>query len=99
MSRQTKLLTERHWIMNLEDTIGCQPDIPVCAVCGKNVQHDRGFARANHQGIMVNLCCPLCIETFMKNPASYMARLFKNELLYDLKPAVKKQRCGPAQPT
>ena len=44
----------RNPLMNLEDIIGYQPDIPVCAVCGKNVQRDRGFARVNHAGTMVN---------------------------------------------
>lgn len=75
--------------MNLEDTIGYQPDIPVCVVCGKNVQGDRGFARINHNGTMVNLCCPLCLETFQKDATPHIARLIKNELFQDLKTSVK----------
>ena len=54
--------------MSIEDTIGYQNDIPACVVCGKNVQGDRGFAKISHNGIMVNLCCPHCMETFEKTP-------------------------------
>jgi hypothetical protein len=71
--------------MSIEDTIGYQPDIPVCAVCGRNVQGERGFSRINHGGTLVNLCCPLCLETFQKNPSQYTARLFHQEILHDLK--------------
>ena len=65
--------------MSLEDTIGCQNEDPSCAVCGKNVTHGGGFSRINHKGVMVNLCCPLCLETFQKDPKPYMARLAKVE--------------------
>lgn len=73
--------------MSIEDTFGYQNDAPVCVVCGKNVQGDSGFARINHKGTMVNLCCPLCLETFQKDPFPYMARLTKVELFRDLKKA------------
>lgn len=63
--------------MSIEDTIGYQNDIPSCIVCGKNVTHGGGFARINHKGTMVNLCCPLCMEAFEKDPAPHMARLAK----------------------
>ncbi len=65
--------------MSIEDTIGCQNEAPSCAVCGKNVQRGGGFARINHKGLMVNLCCPLCLETFQKDPEPYTARLAKVE--------------------
>ena len=71
--------------MSIEDTIGFQHDTPECVVCGKNVQGDRGFARISHKGIMVNVCCPHCLETFQNDPATYMARLSKNELYQALK--------------
>lgn len=73
--------------MNIEDTIGYQNAASVCVVCGKNVQDDRGFARINHGGTMVSICCPLCVETFQNNPFPYMARLTKVELFRDLKKA------------
>ena len=63
--------------MSIEDTIGYQNDTPACVVCGKNVQGDRGFARINHKGTMVNLCCPHCMETFEKDTEPDMARLRK----------------------
>ena len=65
--------------MSIEDTIGYQNDAPACVVCGKNVEHGGGFARINHRGIMVNLCCPHCMETFEIDPGPHMARLAKIE--------------------
>ena len=63
--------------MSLEDAIGYQNETPSCIVCGKNVERGGGFARVNHKGIMVNLCCPGCMETFSKDPEPHMARLRK----------------------
>ena len=71
--------------MNIEDTIGFKHEIPTCVVCGKNVQGERVLARINHQGTMVNLCCPLCLDTFQNDPAPYMARLIKCEYYQALK--------------
>ena len=75
--------------MSIEDTIGSQNEAEACVVCGKNVQSDRGFAKINHGGVMVNLCCPHCLETFEKDPSPHMARLAKNESYRDLKNAKK----------
>jgi hypothetical protein len=75
--------------MSIEDTIGYQPDNPVCVVCGKSVKGERVFARLNQNGMMVNLCCPLCLDAFQKNPFPYIARLVKVELFQDLKPPTK----------
>ncbi len=71
--------------MSIEDTIGCQNEAPSCVVCGKNVERGGGFARINHKGLMVNLCCPLCLETFQKDPERYTARLAKVEVFRTLK--------------
>jgi len=65
--------------MSLEDTIGSQDEVPSCVVCGKNVTQGGGFARINHKGTMVNLCCPHCMETFEQDPLPHMARLAKIE--------------------
>ena len=65
--------------MSMEDTIGYRQNIPACAVCGKNVQGGGGFARVNRGGRMVELCCPLCLETFEKEPAPYLGRLEKGD--------------------
>ena len=45
-----------------------------CAVCGKSVGHNEGFSHLNIEGEMIALCCPLCFETFEKEPAKYLSR-------------------------
>jgi hypothetical protein len=80
--------------MSLEDTIGCQNEVPSCVVCGKNVTHGGGFSRINHKGIMVNLCCPLCLETFQKDPQPFMARLAKIEIFRTLNPQAEPGKIG-----
>jgi hypothetical protein len=75
--------------MSIEDTISYQDGVPACVVCGKNVEHGGGFAKINHGGIMVNLCCPHCMETFEKDPGPHMARLAKVEQYRALKQAKK----------
>jgi hypothetical protein len=61
----------------IEDTIGSENNAETCVVCGKGVQGGAGFSRVNHGGNMVNLCCPLCLETFEKDPTPYMKRFAK----------------------
>jgi hypothetical protein len=63
--------------MSIEDTIGYQNDVESCVVCGKNVEHGGGFARINYKGIMVNLCCPFCLDAFQKDATPHMERLRK----------------------
>ena len=63
--------------MSIEDAIGYQNEAESCVVCGKNVERGGGFARISHKGVMVNLCCPWCLETFEKDPAPHMERLTK----------------------
>lgn len=75
--------------MSIEDTIGYQNNIECCVVCGKNVEHGGGFARVNHRGVMVNLCCPHCMETFEQDPGPHMARLAKIESYRALKGITK----------
>ena len=77
--------------MGIEDTIGSQYEIPSCVVCGKNVQGDRGFARINHEGIMVNLCCPGCMDTFSNDPEPYVARLRKESVYQELRKLTKSE--------
>jgi hypothetical protein len=45
-----------------------------CAVCGKSVGHGEGFSHLNIESQMIALCCPLCFETFGKDPAKYLRR-------------------------
>ena len=63
--------------MNIEGFIFDRDDTPTCIVCGKNVTQGGGFARINHKGTMVNLCCPGCMDTFSNDPEPHMARLRK----------------------
>ena len=63
--------------MGIEDTIGYQNEAESCAVCGKNVTHGGGFSRIKHGEVMVNLCCPLCLETFHADSQPFMARIEK----------------------
>jgi len=71
-------------IMSIEDTIGYRNEAPACAVCGKNVQNGGGFARIKHAERMVELCCPLCLETFQKDPAPFVKRLQRVDYFRDL---------------
>jgi YHS domain-containing protein len=45
-----------------------------CAVCGKSVANGGGHVRLNQGGKMINLCCPLCMETFQDNPEKFLRR-------------------------
>jgi predicted nucleic acid-binding Zn ribbon protein len=45
-----------------------------CLVCGKGVEHGKGFCRLKVEN-MIALCCPLCMEVYQKNPQRYLARL------------------------
>jgi YHS domain-containing protein len=70
--------------MSMEDTIGYKAGVPACAVCGKNVENDRGFARIKRGQRMVELCSPLCLETFQKDPAPYIKRLQRVDYFREL---------------
>lgn len=45
----------------------------LCIVCGKSGDQGRGLAHIKAGARMIALCCPLCIETFHKNPTKYLA--------------------------
>ena len=53
------------------------PDVEYvqCAVCEKGMKSGQWFARITHGPWTVALCCPLCTETFEKNPAPYIGRI------------------------
>ncbi len=70
--------------MSIEDTIGYRNRTAACAVCGKNVEHGGGFARVKHGNAMLELCCPLCLETFQKDPQPYLKRLQRVEYFREL---------------
>ena len=70
--------------MSMEDTIGFRNRTPACAVCGKNVEHGRGFVRIKHGERLVELCCPLCLETFQKDPLPYVKKLQRIDYFREL---------------
>lgn len=43
-----------------------------CIVCGKSVDEGQGMAHLKVSERMIALCCPLCIETFNKDPMHYV---------------------------
>lgn len=50
-------------------TFGTTDD--VCVVCGQRVSGDRCYSHIRYNDRMMALCCPLCLETFQKNPEYY----------------------------
>lgn len=56
-----------------------------CAVCGKSVEQGGGFCHINIENRMVALCCPLCMDTFQKDPKQYM----RMEEIHKLEEAIK----------
>lgn len=70
--------------MSLEDTIGYRNETPSCAVCGKNVENGGGFARIKRGERMLELCCPLCVETFQRDPTPYLKRLRRVDYFREL---------------
>ena len=44
----------------------------ICIVCGKSVLQGGGMCSIKVEDRMIALCCPLCIETFNRDPKRYM---------------------------
>jgi hypothetical protein len=57
-----------------------------CAVCGKSVGHNEGFNHLKIENTMIALCCPLCFETFEKDPAKYLGRRAVRKISEDNRP-------------
>ena len=70
--------------MSIEDTIGYRNKTPICVVCGKNVTQNAGFARVARGEMVLELCCPLCLETFQKEPTPYLKRVQRAEYFREL---------------
>ena len=56
-----------------------------CLVCGKSVGRSEGMAHIKVEGHMIALCCPLCIETFNKDPKHYLSMRFAHEISAQLR--------------
>lgn len=50
-------------------------DCAHCAVCRRTIASGKWFARIDHGGWLLALCCPLCAEVFQANPTAYVCRL------------------------
>jgi YHS domain-containing protein len=63
--------------MSIDDVLASQIDSSAerCVVCGKSVTGASGHVRLKYGETMVALCCPLCLQTFQKNPVDYLRRL------------------------
>jgi hypothetical protein len=61
--------------MGPEDFTVAEGERDSCIVCQKPVRYGTGFAHIKEDGKMVTLCCPLCMETFQRNPQLYLLRL------------------------
>lgn len=47
----------------------------LCAVCEQSIRGGRWYARINSGDRLFALCCPLCEDTFARNPAPYVRRI------------------------
>ena len=56
----------------MDEFLGVENWDLVCIVCGKSVEGGGGMCHFKVEEHMVALCCPLCIETFNKDPMHYV---------------------------
>ncbi len=71
--------------MSFEDTIGYQDLANSCVVCGKALRPGEALATMHHGETKLPLCCPLCFETYQKDPKPYLERLAKRALFQELR--------------
>lgn len=72
--------------MSIADTFGTEAEGERCIVCSKSVAGDKGYAHIKHDDEMVTLCCPLCLETFRRNPALYVAIRATQRMMHPAQP-------------
>lgn len=70
--------------MSIEDTIGYQNEGESCVVCGKGLKSGEALATLHQGASKLPLCCPLCFETYQKDPKPFLERLAKRTLLQEL---------------
>jgi ribosomal protein L24E len=59
--------------MAIGDSIDSEADWQKhCIVCGKSVLAGEGYSHIRVEAEMVAICCPLCFDTFEKNPKHYL---------------------------
>lgn len=55
----------------MDDPLNFDTSDDTCVVCGQPVGGGRCYSRILYRDQMMALCCPLCLETFQKNPEFY----------------------------
>lgn len=88
--------------MSIEDTIGYQRDETLCIVCGQRLKPGEALVVRHEKGRRLPLCCPLCLETYQKNPAFYLERWAKRTVVGELRhsphaPAAEGGRTIPSE--
>ena len=63
----------------------------LCIVCGKSVDEGGGLAHIKAGARMIALCCPLCIETFNKEPKHYLSLRLAHEMSTVLRHSAPKE--------
>lgn len=64
----------------MNDYLGIEDWDKRCIVCNKSVEQGGGMCHIKVEERMIALCCPLCIETFNKDPKHYLRLREANEL-------------------
>lgn len=67
--------------MSIEDTIGYRDQGETCVVCGKGLRPGEALATMHQDGSKLPICCPLCLETYQKDPKPCLERLARRTLL------------------
>ena len=66
--------------MDAKDYLEIEDWAKHCLVCGKSVEQGGGMCHIKVEGVMIALCCPLCIETFNADPKRYLRLQAMNKL-------------------
>jgi hypothetical protein len=65
--------------MSIDETIGWSSANESCLVCGKAVNQGTRAARIRWGNIFISFCCPLCVETYLKEPEPFREKAAKVE--------------------
>lgn len=68
-----------------------------CEVCGKGVAGGRGYCRLKHEGLMIELCCPLCVEVFQMGKGIHHTIRECNRLLHPRKTETPTETGTPSK--
>jgi hypothetical protein len=61
--------------MTLDDSPELNAAEDICTVCGRNaIESNQTLSHLRHEGEIVAICCPQCMETFQREPARFAAK-------------------------